>query len=1119
MSTQPRYEKSDPISHIHKRPDMYVGSLRVRPTPREWLASPDGEKIEEKTDVSYSEGLMRIFIEPLSNAIDNVWRSRQAGKKPTKIKVSIDAASGVSSIWNDGLHIPIEIHETEKIYNPELIFGHLMAGSNLDDTEARLSSGRNGLGVKLLNVFSRTFTVDIYDPDRHLHYTQHWRNNMRECDPPILRSKKSGGATGYCSITFVPDFEKFHMTGYDDTTLRMFTKYCMDAAMITRLPVFYNDKKYVFKSLAEYAALYPVVVVNEKKKETVSIEANPWSYELDEYKTSIVIASSQNEDYREIGFVNGIYTREGGVHTDAVLSELMTALLPKFSKNGIAAKDLKPHFMIFVNAWIPNPEFSNQSKTRLLAPPFPFKLESRYATTISKWSFVDKIQELIRAKQLLTLRKTEKKSRSFRQIEGLDQANLAGTKESANCTLILCEGLSAKTYATKGIATGWNSRKGRDYFGIYPLRGKLLNVRNASLKSISENKEISDVIQTMNLKHLVDYTTDESFATLRYGRIMIITDADEDGHHICSLILNVFHSLFPTLFQRPQAFFHLMMTPIAKIFQGTTTVTDFYNDYEYQQALTRFEKEHAKIRVKYFKGLGTSTDEEIRTTFGHKVVSFLADDQMDYYMNKLFHKNFANERKEWLTTFDPAVYRTPTDSYAVSEYFCQDLIKFSIGDCRRNIPCLYDSLKVSQRKILYSVFKKNLTPGAKSMKVAQLAGYCAETSNYHHGEQCLYDTIVRMSHDFPGSNNIPYFARDGQFGSRSYLGKDAASARYIFTKCAPTTRLLFPPEDDDLLTYTLDDGDRVEPDFYVPIVPMILVNGCTAGIGTGWSSFIPCFNVMDIIKAICEWIRDRDDDKVRALELPPYYKGFTGTITKMATDATKYECRGVMKEASLGGRKKGRAFEITEIPIGVSTNKYKEDLELMMEGRKLKSMKNYSTPDTVRFVIEPADDFEPTMENMKLINTISLNNMVLFTENQRLQRFGTVGEILLLYMSKRLDLYDARRKRMLADLDHQILVSTQKRRFIEEVDKGEMVVCRVAEEVLVERLTARGYQPIDEFHHIFSIPIRDLTQAKIASLDEKIEKLVAAREALKKKRSRDMWREELDALVLKLSVS
>jgi hypothetical protein len=236
----------------------------------------------------------------------------------------------------------------------------------------------------------------------------------------------------------------------------------------------------------------------------------------------------------------------------------------------------------------------------------------------------------------------------------------------------------------------------------------------------------------------------------------------------------------------------------------------------------------------------------------------------------------------------------------------QELIKFSMEDCCRSIPNLFDGLKKSQRKILYSVFKKNLKHDGKSMKVAQLAGYCAENSNYHHGEQCLYDTITKMSQDFPGSNNVPYFEKDGQFGSLAYGGKDAANARYIFTKCAVLTRLLFPEEDDALLNYTLDDGDKVEPDYYLPILPTILGNGCTAGIGTGWSCSVPCHDFLQLAEKVKLWLVDPTSVE-RAMDLMPSYNNFKGSIKKV--EDNKFASLGILEEITQKGKKKGKIYQ------------------------------------------------------------------------------------------------------------------------------------------------------------------------------------------------------------------
>jgi len=1129
MTTE--YKKVDPISHIHMRPDMYIGSLKPRTQLRCWTADETSglTRIIEVPSLVYSDGLLRIFIEALSNAIDNTWRSRKANVKATKIRVHVNKETGETSIWNDGLHIPIEVHATEKIYNPELIFGHLLSGSNLNDNEERLSSGRNGLGIKLLNVFSQKCVVEIFDPVNRLVYIQEWRNNMRICDKPRIKKAPASKKDGYTSISWVPDFEKFSMTGYDTTTLMLYKKFALDASMLTRLPVWFNDEKYYYKSFVDYVRIY---FPETTKPELCSMEEES---DVDTmYRTSVVIAQSPTQEYKEVSFVNGIETRDGGVHCDVVSNELFKQIVPKFAKGKITTKDVKPWFMIFVNAWLPNPEFSSQSKTKLLAPPFSFKMETRHVSSIMKWSFVEKIHELIKDKELLSLKKSEKKTRAFKRIEGLDPANLAGTKHASECTLILCEGLSAKTYATIGINVGYDGKKGRNYFGIYPLRGKCLNVRNASTKSIAENKEITDIIQALNLKYGTDYRDPDIFATLRYGRVMIITDADEDGYHISALIVNIFHKLFPTLLQREKPFLFLMMTPIAKIFRQP--VQTFYNDFEYQRALdTIAHNGHSrKVEVKYFKGLGTSSDDEVRETFGQKVVGFLKDQTTDILMDRVFHKTATHERKEWLTTYDPKMYQTPSDTYTISLFINQELIRFSIEDCRRSLPCLYDGLKISQRKILFAVFKKNLVHNGKSMKVLQLAGYCAEHSNYHHGEQCLYDTITKMAQDYPGSNNVPYLARDGQFGSRAYSGKDAANARYIFTKMAPLTRIMFPNNDDHLLSYTLDDGDKVQPDFYVPIVPTILGNGCLAGIGTGWSCSVPSFDFGQLAHKVKEWLADPVNFE---MDLEPSYRGFRGTIEKLGPN--KYQSIGVLRPYTKG--KKKNLWEITELPVHTATNKYKEDLECMVESKKLKSMQNFSTPNTVHFVIEPAEGFVPTVESMKLQSPIFMTNMVLFTEDNRLRRFDTIKDIFVVYAERRLVLYGLRKKHLVKQLKNELLILKNKRRFLDEVQNQKIKVFRVPERNVVEQLQTRSFDrdpresekrvsvESNHLHHgdenevehceggysyLLRIPMRDFTQEKVSELDNKIKQKTADLLELEKTTEAQMWTKEIDTFLV-----
>lgn len=736
-----KYEKLDPISHIHHRPDMYVGSIKTV-SDDDWVCSDDFTNIVYKQGIQYNPGLLRIFVEVLSNVIDNVWRSRESGKHPEKITVDIDQEEGFISVTNDGNGIPFTKFKDTNILIPELIFGHLLTSTNYNDQEDRLTSGRNGLGVKLTNVFSKKFEIEIYDADSKTMYKQKWQDNMRDCHKPSIKSKTSvKSKNSVVKVKFYPDFEKFGLSGFTPDILSLFYRYCVDMAMITRLPVVINKHKIRIKQFQDYVKM---VALNNPKECCIIEKRNDLE----------VVVCSSDIGYKDLVFTNGVYNKLGGVHCDSIVNDIcrqvQNKIQAKVKSAQITVRDIKQHLFIMVNSRLVNPEFNNQSKDRLVSPNIRYATDPKIVNTMMKWSFVDKIRESVSAKEVKDLKKMERKKV---RVEGYDPANYAGTKRSGDCTLILCEGLSAKTYAVSGINVGWGNVKGRDYYGIYPMRGKTLNVRNASMQMIMNNKELMDITNILGLKYGQDISIDK----LNYGKILILCDSDVDGIHIASLLLNYIDVMYPQLFEHP--FVYMMLTPIAKIKDQT-----FYNEHDYY-AFLESQANSKNLKVKYYKGLGTSSANDVKDTFGKKVIRFIYDAKAKQTLNKVFHQKHAGDRKQWMEEYNPKNYTPLQDECPITHFIDNELIRFSIDDCRRNLPNLFDGLKLSQRKILYSVFKKNLVYQNPSMKVAQLAGYVAEVSNYHHGEQCLFDTIIRMTHSFVGSNNVPLLYPDGQFGS------------------------------------------------------------------------------------------------------------------------------------------------------------------------------------------------------------------------------------------------------------------------------------------------------------------------------------------------------------------
>ena len=1096
--TKVKYSKQDPVSHVLLRPDMYVGSTRSR-TIEEYVATRNNDSYSIfKEEIVFSPAILRIFIEPLSNAIDNVERSKEYNTPCTKIKININQETGETSVWNDGYVIPIERNEEEEdFYNHSMIFGQLLTGSNYDDEQERIISGRNGIGGKATNIFSTYFKVKGVDTNVGKSLIQEWRNNMKDTEGPVVKNTNYG--TGFTEVTWIPDFERFNLRGYTEDIIKLYTRYIIDAAMLTNVDIFLNRQKIEVNNLLSYSRLY-----QSPYPETLFIET----------RTAKVLLTPSTE-FQVISFVNGVYTRLGGQHVDAWVEALFRPLLAKLNKKGkpsLNIKDVKNFFRLFVVATVVNPEFNSQDKNKLEAPVISASVTTKHISTIMKWSIIADIEDIIRSKEMIVMKKAERKRKSFVKIEGLDPANNAGTNKSEDCTLILCEGLSAKTYAVAGIERGVYGREGRDWFGIFALRGKPLNVRNASPSVIAKNSIITDLIQALGVRHGIDYRDVRNYKQLSYGKIMLLADADVDGIHIEGLIMNVFHSLFPSLLEREEPFIVSMKTPIVRVFRSRGEDLLFYDERRF----TEFSRRNDKIKAKYYKGLGTTKPEDVPDTFGKKMVEYIIDENTSVNMNKVFNKRFADARKEWLAQFDPNPPYSLDDQgevtrMSITNFVDGEMIKFSKSDCARSIPNIIDGLKESQRKVLFAVLKRNLRYSGTSLKVAQLGGYVAEHTNYHHGEQNLFETIIKMANEFPGSNNIPLLYRDGMMGTRLSGGKDAASPRYIFTKMDMLTHLIFRSEDIPLLENVIDDGDVVEPKIYVPIIPMILVNGCLA-IGTGWSSNIPCYNPLDLINSIKVWLRydgevlntDEDGTVVSLLpEIKPWYRDFEGEIERDIP--SRYVTKGVIT-------KSGNKTTVTELPIGMWTDKFKEMCEDFIESKSLKSMKNYSTPKKVNFILtETQDGISCNLDNLKLRSYLYTSNMVAFNKDNQLIRFADTDQIIDYFCRVRYDLYIKRKAHMLNSLEKEMKYLGNKARFIQEVIDQTLDIMNVEEEIVIRSLEDKKYDKDDDsFDYLLRMHVRTFTANKIRQIQNDIASLQEKIDGLRATSEKQLWLNDLN---------
>jgi DNA topoisomerase-2 len=797
----------------------------------------------------------------------------------------------------------------------------------------------------------------------------------------------------FTCVTFYPDLKRFKMDSLDADIVALLGKRVFDIAGTAhvagdakKLSVYLNKKKIDAKSFESYISLYEGI-------------DDPVAFEHNNERWEIGVGPSDGT-FQQVSFVNSISTMRGGCHVNYIADQITSKLMPVVKKKNkgeeVKPNQIKNHLSVFVNALVVNPAFSSQTKDFLTTVPSAFGstcvVSEKFMKQVEKSGIIENILNWAKFKQTAELKKKSGSKRSkLVGIPKLDDANCAGTAKSLDCTLILTEGDSAKALAISGLGV-----VGRDYYGVFPLKGKLLNVREASHQQIMKNEEIQNISKILGLTFGKVYT---DLKDLRYGHLMIMTDQDHDGSHIKGLLINFLHHFWPSLL-KIKGFLQQFITPIVKCFKGNKELA-FYTIPEYHQ----WKEQHGEGKgwvIKYYKGLGTSTSAEAKEYFSNlrtHEIDFRWDEKANDMIEMAFAKKRVEDRKLWLLKMKAGVHIDyKVDDISYDDFINHELILFSHADNERSIPHFMDGLKPSQRKVLYSCFKRNLR---KEMKVAQLAGYVSEHSAYHHGEASLTQTIVGMAQNFVGSNNINLLSPCGQFGTRLMGGKDAASARYVFTRLEAITRCIFHPSDDPLLDYLDDDGQSIEPQYYMPVIPMALVNGCE-GIGTGWSSSVPTYDPRQIIRNLKKIIAGEEPEK-----MIPWYRGFTGDVVEK-TGSSSFTISGTLEMVN------ETTVVISELPVGKWTTDYKQFLESLIIGNGagnkdkdkddtsaaatpfIKDFKENHTDTTVLFTVTiPADKMAEIcndgkgglMKKFKLESSVSTTNMNLFDVNSQIRKF------------------------------------------------------------------------------------------------------------------------------------
>lgn len=1155
-------QKLSPFQHAYKRPGTYIGSV-VTSTQEVYLLRQDGVRRES---VKFNTGLFNIIREIGSNTLDNYFRSEDTDTPTKKISMHVNKPTGRITITNDGLHIPVELTEyevkndrtgktsTETLYPAEMFFGDMLAGTNFDDDEKRKTSGQNGMGGKAANVFSTVFEVVCADPVNKKIFEQIYTKNGSSRQTPTVKSFRA--KNGYTKISFIPDYEYF---SFPSTTKKKFgiTDDFIDVLKLyaAELSLAGNGVRVEFKvessELAEPVSQIFSITNLEKyaKLWYPGITASKYVYVKGNLGDCLLLERPEDtlDDSLETGmnhrsFVNGILTKDGGIHTNAWGRILVGGFVKKYNEKlnrgkatgKVSANMVYPYIQIFVKLDVDNPVFTTQTKEQLSQvsnnkkySPVPngngdkSEFDAAVAAGIkkmSKWSFITRLRDTLSVKEVNSLKRKEGAVKSKVRLDPNKgrEAIKAGTAESKECTLYITEGDSAKAFAMKGIGTMPNGWK---YNGVLAIQGKLPNV-SADKKAYGNNKEIQNIKELLGLRLGVKYSTEAERSTLRYGRLCLLTDQDDDGFHIRGLLLNLIYVYFPALIKA--GFVICLNTAVAVaipvgVRKKRTVGTDkqgkqvFYSNPELS---TWLETCNHKVRVNYFKGLASINPKDTPEYFSSpKIVSYFLGKHDADAMKKAFEKNKGDSdtRKDMLTS-DVVKEFVYEGQMHLSDFVYSQLIIFFKLTLGRSLPSFCDGNKVSQRKILFGIFSKNYK---YPDKVSKVSGAIQEATPYHHGDASLHNTIVNMAQNYTGSNNINLLEPDGEFGTRACNGADHGSARYIKTMLSKMAHVVFQSVDEALYIREREDGDLGEYTWYLPVVPILLINGCR-GIATGWASRIPSFNPTDIVTWLKKWMTSK-----KRKPLKPWYRGFTGEINLIECeneDMYKWECIGRIDH--LGGAK----YRITEIPVEVKFAKVVEHLQKLEYGdstkkskqtekpvQLVKNIQDESTVDTPCITFTCVNGFTPDIAtNFGVLKTTNTLNFVVLDRHSRPKRYTSPEEYLEEWCTLRLKYYSKRRDHLLKTWGVDLVRASNKFRFVSEVVDHTLDLNQ-PKNIVDNVLRETGYDLIeDTFDYLLSMQMRSMTVEKLAELKRELDTTKEKIDVLESKTASALWLEDLE---------
>lgn len=1131
--------KSDK-NHVYDIPDTYIGSAKKNNIKELILIEHENKyKLVEKT-MDTPNGVKRLFLEILSNAADNCDASRRSNPpvKPGKIEIVMN--NNEISIKNYGLHISLKkkkiIKEGEDtilidsnsdedniIYEPEYIFGKLRTGSNFNENEIRMGCGRNGYGSKLTNIFSKKFEVIVKDPIENKIFKGIWKDNMFKNDESkkpdcIIEDEVKKISKGSTEIKWILDFERFNIDGYSDLDIALFKRYAVDFSLSCKLIISFNGINLDYRDINDYSTL--LWEEEELKKNILKYSWNPMipsefkNLKNSELKKKIIKAEESRhipeleiliidtpDNGKIISYANGMMTDEGGTHTDKVVDKVYKYIDKDINKNKgkddkkITKKHIKSHLSFIIVARLPNVQFGGQTKNKLTHPKVDLDFEDKELSKIKQWDIITRLKKEIEAMNFKDLKKDSGKKHVF--IEKYQSANKAGTKESSKCKLYLVEGLSASKYPERRLI---QMPGGKNYNGLLPLGGKLMNVSKNEDKKYYNNKHLNNIKDALGLKDGIDYSDIKLLKRdLKYGMVIITCDADIDGYHILCLILNFFRLKFPSILKLNMISY--LKTPLVKVFKNKKITERFLNEKDFVNWLDK--KHNNKLpkgyKAQYFKGLGSSKPSDIEDdiNFAETLICFYDDNCRDVF-DLAFQgkeKEKTDLRKKWIDAklnFDNIEYVNLDDflksqdclkdenlklvkSQKITNILNTKLVEYNRGTFMRSIPSIFDFFKESQRKVLESALRIfNYKPFSKELVSAQFIGMACVETKYHHGSTSLEMAHIKMSQDHTGSNNLGYFHKGGEFGSRSDLGDGAASPRYTRTTLSSWIPYVYEKENIELIQKRKVDDEYAES-FWIPgVIPVGIVNGVN-GIATGWSTTTASHNPIDVIN----WFKQKCNN-IQPEPIQPWYNGYTGKIILVEKDKdiiynpfnendipkiTEHNNtilknnKGKITMISMGNlnfidNKNGNMiYEIDELPVGQSFNNYRDFLSKNKSQKiNIHNFEDHSTADKPKFIIEWNGKNRPNHKDLKLIKKTGLSNITFIDHHANIKHYSSIQEVMEIYYTNMIEHYDLYNKHRIKIEETYIKNITEKNKFIESVINGDIIIIKGDEDNIFKKM-------------------------------------------------------------------